>query len=319
MLFRNKVHINLEGTNKHFLKIRIWWGGLILIFISQPLYIVAAVLVKISVLGVLDPFKLLINIIVARLFLNEKVKFWEYVGLSLFIPGSIMTLIFSRPENQRYSRQEINSFLYNKRILFYLLCNFLAMAVLMTLCYYILKANPGGKNLDYAEQIDDDDYLRPQALSSQSEVGKELSSSHILNSQRNKNIKNKPDIVEESSIMKFCKNPRLRFLPLIVYPYFGPFVSSLSMILVRVIYSFLISESSGHSNLRNIDVWIYIVLMPTLGFSSYLIINKALKHYETIYIIPLFKVGTLLHSIASGALFLQEFGDYNSQQLVFFL
>mmetsp|Transcript_18457 Transcript_18457/g.16329 ORF Transcript_18457/g.16329 Transcript_18457/m.16329 type:complete len:94 (-) Transcript_18457:198-479(-) len=93
------------------------------------------------------------------------------------------------------------------------------------------------------------------------------------------------------------------------------------MILVRVSYGLLISESSQGfiSNLKNIDIWVYATLIIIFRVGLYMIMNKNLKHYETIYVLPLFKIGNLLHSLIGGALFLNEFGEYTPEQLLFFL
>ena len=74
-----------------------------------------------------------------------------------------------------------------------------------------------------------------------------------------------------------------------------------------------------NSNFDTIEPWIYIAFIPLGGVCSYIIVNKALQHYDTIYIVPLFKIGDLMHHILSGSIFLQEFNDYEGSELVFFL
>lgn len=119
----------------------------------------------------------------------------------------------------------------------------------------------------------------------------------------------------------YLSNPRLRFIPLLVYPYFGPFITSLSLTTVRMLTGFLAAEPEpGHtSNFDAIDVWILLFSIPLMGFSAYVVMNKALKHYDTIYIIPLFKVGTQIQSFLSGMIFLNELIDYNTEDLIFFV
>lgn len=48
-------------------------------------------------------------------------------------------------------------------------------------------------------------------------------------------------------------------------------------------------------------------------------VNKALQHYDTVYVVPLFRIGDLVHNIISGAVFLQEFGDYKTYEFTFFM
>lgn len=85
-------------------------------------------------------------------------------------------------------------------------------------------------------------------------------------------------------------------------------------------FGFIYAEpGEGHSsNFETVDSWIMALSIPFLGFSAYIVMNQALKHYETIYVIPLFKVGTQIHSFTSGAVFLNELSDYETEDLVFF-
>ena len=52
---------------------------------------------------------------------------------------------------------------------------------------------------------------------------------------------------------------------------------------------------------------------------SYIFLNKSLKFFSTVYVVPLFKVGDLLHNLLSGGIFLREFGEYQGSTLFMFL
>jgi len=301
-----------------------WWLGVFLIILCQPIYIFAAILVKISVTGVIDPFKLLINISLARIYLDEKIGFLEAIGITMFILGAVMTLLFSKPENHLYGREEINMILYSDTVILYLGLSFLAMVICFTLWHYILLTKSTNLDNNYGQQIDDDELSGTRVISSSSNLGRGISSPQKLNtikSHENNYSLNTPNRPLSFTNLTLFKNPRFRYIPLIVYPYFGPFIGCLSMILVRVSYGLLISESSQGfiSNLKNIDIWVYATLIIIFRVGLYMIMNKNLKHYETIYVLPLFKIGNLLHSLIGGALFLNEFGEYTPEQLLFFL
>lgn len=59
-----------------------------------------------------------------------------------------------------------------------------------------------------------------------------------------------------------------------------------------------------------------IVFCTLLG---YFLLNRGLKHYNTIYTVPLWKAGDLYHNLMCGGIFLREFGEYTSIQFSFFI
>lgn len=101
---------------------------------------------------------------------------------------------------------------------------------------------------------------------------------------------------------------------MIFYPYFAAFVTSMSMTFVRVIYGFYFRKpSEGYSsNFEGVMPKLYFVFLAIVAVASYLIMNKALQHFDSVYMVPLFKVWTMLHNIASGGIFLGEFADYDN-------
>mmetsp|Transcript_9592 Transcript_9592/g.9374 ORF Transcript_9592/g.9374 Transcript_9592/m.9374 type:complete len:167 (+) Transcript_9592:144-644(+) len=126
-----------------------------LVLLAQPLYLVAITMTKISILGVLGPIGILASIILARVFLEEKISTVEYLAMILFIPGSIITLCFSSLENHRYNKEEFDTLFYSCRSLTYLFINCILMCVLLPVCHYILKMNPYDKKVTYHEQLDE--------------------------------------------------------------------------------------------------------------------------------------------------------------------
>ena len=66
-----------------------------------------------------------------------------------------------------------------------------------------------------------------------------------------------------------------------------------------------------HSNFYGPLPYFYIFLIILWAVSSYVIINIALKYYDSVYIAPLFKIGGMLHNLLSGGVLLNEFGDYS--------
>jgi len=79
----NVVH----NTSQSIFKNWHWWIGLFFIIITQPFYLIGITMVNQSTIGVVGPFSLVANMILARFYLKEPIKKWEIIGLVLFVAG----------------------------------------------------------------------------------------------------------------------------------------------------------------------------------------------------------------------------------------
>jgi uncharacterized membrane protein len=325
---QKKLHNDIEGTGKMYITQRLWWVGMLLVLLAQPLYLTAIWMVKISILGVIGPFSILASMVLAYLFLHEKIRLWDYVGMTLFIPGSILTLWFSNLENKRYNREEFHVLFYSTRSMIYLFLSISVMIIMMIVCHIILKLNPGTyHDDDYHQQVDDQNYT-PENAQNHNTAIQNLRANVVdwrkLSTETDEDIPQNcfSKIIENTALFDLLfGNPRLRFLPLLVYPYFGPFVSGISITLARWLAGFASSDPSENqtSNFVGVEPWLYAIFIPFGALFSYLVVNKSLQHYDTIYVVPLFKVGDLMHHILSGAIFLKELSDYSSTELSYFI
>ena len=124
-------------------------------------------------------------------------------------------------------------------------------------------------------------------------------------------------IVPEGEVSS--KISRWRVVPLLSYTYIGCFLSSMTMTFTRCLTGFAVTENEKGSNFRGIMPKVYIVLIPVLALIAYYWRNKAIKHFNTVYVVPLFKAGDLLHNLLCGGIFLREFGQYATYDLTMFM
>lgn len=118
--------------------------------------------------------------------------------------------------------------------------------------------------------------------------------------------------------LSFYKNPRWRLFPMLIYPYWATFSTSLAMVFSRSLSGFAFAKSDT-SNFAGIMPYIYIVWIGIFALFSYFLLNKSLKHFNTVYVVPIFKAFDLFHNIMSGGVFLREFGQYNIMEFIFFI
>ena len=123
-----------------------------------------------------------------------------------------------------------------------------------------------------------------------------------------------------SSHSESCfKSKAWKWICLIFFPYISTFFSSIAVMLVRTIDGLILAKPAvGHgSNFYGPLPIIYIVLVLVCISLSYLAINAGLKYYDSVYIAPLFKIGSLLHNLFSGGILLNEFHDYSNDKVKF--
>jgi uncharacterized membrane protein len=107
------AHNKASEENSTIYKSWHWWIGFLMVMISQPLYIVSQTMANQSTLGVMGPVSIIVHVIFARYYLDEKMTYCEICGILLFVPGTITTLIFASKHNNLLNREEMDDKFYS--------------------------------------------------------------------------------------------------------------------------------------------------------------------------------------------------------------
>lgn len=99
--------------------------------------------VNVSTLGILSPFSLIANMILAKFYLKEKVRKWEGIGMGFFIPGAILALTFSSKTQSKHTIEHFTYF-FSSLSIAYLLLNLSIISLGLTLSRFILNKFPSG-------------------------------------------------------------------------------------------------------------------------------------------------------------------------------
>mmetsp|Transcript_17376 Transcript_17376/g.19484 ORF Transcript_17376/g.19484 Transcript_17376/m.19484 type:complete len:151 (+) Transcript_17376:243-695(+) len=75
----------------------------------------------------------------ARFYLHEVLKWKEILGIFLFVPGTIITLIFASKSNDLLDKHEFNEKFFTPIAQLYLWGNILCCIVFYILAYFIIK------------------------------------------------------------------------------------------------------------------------------------------------------------------------------------
>ena len=64
------------------------------------------------------------------------------------------------------------------------------------------------------------------------------------------------------------------------------------------------------SNFNGSAPYFYGFILLFAVVSSYIVVNKGLKHFDSVYVAPLFKIAGMLHNLMTGGIVLNEFREY---------
>ena len=334
-----------------------WWIGFFMVMISQPLYIASQAMANQSTLGVVGPTSIIVHVIFARFYLNEIMKTCDILGIFLFVPGTIVTLIFASKSNDLLNREEFEDRFFDFWAQFYLWANVVTCIILYALSYKILKetslyekelesersSQHGDSQTGRRRQSDDEakmallDYEKPEKTRRRTSMNKQDSEEERVRHADESDEemvpdcchgrKSAPDMNEHGDVQPRKKRSifshhKLRFIPLIAYPYIGAFMASMSTSMVRVFTGFHSEHPpKGHdSNFYGFSPIIYGLVLVFCAVFSYIIVNKGLEAFESVYVAPLFKIAGMITNLTTGGYMLGEFSSYkNKTHFILFL
>ncbi|CAI2373100.1 unnamed protein product [Moneuplotes crassus] len=314
----------IHNSEKSVFKSIHWWIGLAFIILTQPFYLVGISMVNQSTIGVVGPFSLVANMLLAKFYLKEPIRKCEYIGLTCFVFGCIITLMYASMENNRYSQEKFNEYFFSTVSMTYLFVNLLLIMVGLVASDYIIQANPTEINSLNEKELDE---IIPEIVNTEEgEEEEDLEDRTIEVADDNhirSQVDSKSDTVEyairhrspekNSFILSLFTSKRWRIVPLLLYPYTGCFCTSLTMTLSRGLSGMALADGEEtNSKFAGIMPKMYLFGIVFNSVLSYYMLNKALKNFNTVYVSPLFKAGDLFHNLLSGGIFLREFGEYES-------
>ena len=195
------AHNEANKTNSSWYGLLKWWLGLALVIAAQPLYIVSSALANQSTLGVVGPFSLIASMFFARFMLNEKITYWEYWGILLFVPGIILTLMCASMENNHLNQEQFNKIFYSKTSMIYLGFNLtivLLMAIIsvLTIKHFAHIEKETEDNLSSDENFDDEIYSDDEPVTEENKANylpEELENDPFVRKENHNELINNPD------------------------------------------------------------------------------------------------------------------------------
>jgi hypothetical protein len=117
---------------------------------------------------------------------------------------------------------------------------------------------------------------------------------------------------------KFLLNLReIRILP-VLYAFQSALIGSLSTLTAKAFASLLRTTFGGENQFKEAAIWIILCFWLCIMIFWLNRMNKSLKMFDAIVIIPALQVFWIVFSVISGGLFYKEFVMYSSMELLGF-
>jgi hypothetical protein len=228
--------------------------------------------------------------------------------------------------NNRFTQEQFNELFFSKVSMTYLFMNLVLILIGLVASDFILLAHPPKVNNDFdnneLQPLEDDTPISDDSQITEDRKDRDGEEIHRRGlgslGKQEAYLGTIEDIRLAEGGYTVFSNPRWKLLPLLIFPYTACFSTSLVMTFCRCLSGMALSDSE-ESQLSGMMPKVYLCLIVLCSVYSYYLLNKALKHFNTVYVVPLFKAGDLFHNLLSGGVFLREFGEYTHFELFMFL
>ena len=127
--------------------------------------------------------------------LKEELSCWEYLSILLFIPGMILTMLFSSKENRRLNQEDFNATFYTPVPMIYLGVNLFLCLILTVLWYYSFIISPESHIINDKNEEENIKMLESEIYSDDNQ--KEDKFERVSNNNNEVNKRNKSQIKKE--------------------------------------------------------------------------------------------------------------------------
>mmetsp|Transcript_16741 Transcript_16741/g.37050 ORF Transcript_16741/g.37050 Transcript_16741/m.37050 type:complete len:366 (-) Transcript_16741:42-1139(-) len=100
-----------------------WWIGLVVYLVSQPLNVVALTLAPECIIAPLGSVEILINTVTATMVLGESLSVADVCGVCLFVGGSAMVVVFGPTAEEDFRLRDLFSFGSRPEYFSFVLCS----------------------------------------------------------------------------------------------------------------------------------------------------------------------------------------------------
>lgn len=111
----------------------------------------------------------------------------------------------------------------------------------------------------------------------------------------------------------------MKYLMLLAYVWLSSFIASFTTLSVKSLGEMVDKTVAGDNQFVFFTTYMFILILMVCTFFQIYWLNRALRHYDALLVIPAFHVSWTLLSIFTAGIYFQEFEQYTGQQLNVFV
>eukprot|EP00501_MAST-03F_sp_TOSAG23-6_P001436 GSMAST32.ASY1.ANO1.1493.1 assembled CDS len=103
------------------------------------------------------------------------------------------------------------------------------------------------------------------------------------------------------------------------YPTLSGLIGAQDVLFAKATAELIKSSFRGENQFRYISTWLIVVMMVLCIFAQLHFLAMALKHFDAVYVVPVFQCFFISGSIIAGAVYYREFEDFSFSQTIGFI
>lgn len=226
------------------------------------------------------------------LLLNEKLSKYDLYAILFLTPGTAIILFSSNVSEGTIKSNALHDFLLSNQSLLFLS---LTMGMFMI----------GG-------------VISMQILRTHEKMTREIENKLSNDSDEDTEVRSTSNITF-SEILSY----RWNLIPMLYLPWFAGLFCCLSSTLVKSLFITFNERTRIDRNtlqrFGELDILGLLLNVFLLSFMSFYLLNKALQHFEPLYILPFEKVSLLINNLLCGGIILREFRQVTHHQVIGFI
>mmetsp|Transcript_25310 Transcript_25310/g.28067 ORF Transcript_25310/g.28067 Transcript_25310/m.28067 type:complete len:323 (-) Transcript_25310:61-1029(-) len=283
-------HMRAIEKNINYIREPFWVLGFGLITISIPIYSFSLVFASQTAMSMVPTMSILFVMFWSWLLLNEKLSRYEIFAILFLAPGTFMIILSCNVADTDMKSSAFHDYIFSNQSILFLSIIAAIFVIGGAVSMHIIKAHEKmDKHIENTTHSDNDD---TQSVSSSN-----ISFSEVL-------------------------SYRWNLVPMLYFPWFAGLSCCLASTMTKSWFLMFDEDDTHHENIiSKIGETQGIILMANIlifTFVSFFLLNKALLHFEPIYILPFEKVSLLINNLLCGGIILDEFNKISVAQLVGF-
>jgi len=253
---------------------------------------------------------LVFNAIFAPILLKgEKVQKIDVVGVAIIVAGIVVVVVFGPRSEQTFTTNQLLRLWINTPFIIYGLIILAVAVVLIIFNHFIEQKRTGLTKAESKKQKIKDKEEKKKARREKKIVQKEIhleDGKYELAKKKKKNAAAQPNPA-------YSVETRMGKIVAVSYAVLPAILSSFNALFSKILGEIVLTTARGHDQFTDWATYLFVVLFAVIDGMQVVYLQRALRSYSALYIIPLYQVSLTVFGVATGGIFFEEFNTFSSK------